>query len=398
MHPKDIQKYHQLFHEELFDFVIPFWLSHSLDKADGGYFSCLERDGTVFDTDKFAWMQGREIWMFSKLCASYGTRPEWLAAARHGADFMRRHALAPSGDVYFALDKKGRPLIQPYNIYADCFLCTAYAQYARVSGETWAESEALRLYQRIQDRQDDPKGQWTKQIPGARSLCAMSFPMIQMTMARELKGYLPNEVVDPVVKATLDTFFARHVDRERKLIFERVLPDGGHLFDVMEGRLLNPGHGLEILWLIMDVAHSLGDAAMVADCAEMMLWCMDNGWDEKYGGLFYYRDYKNFPLDKIESNMKLWWVHAEAINAMLLAHKLTGDARHLKWFETLCDYSFTHFSDRDGGGEWFGYLERDGSPATTLKGGKWKGFFHLPRTLMLCEQWLKEMEQTANQP
>lgn len=391
MQRQKIEAYHKQFRDELFRSVIPFWLNHSIDRENGGYHSCLERDGTVFDTDKFSWMQAREIWMFSKLCQVYGTRPEWLEAARHGAEFMRAHAKAPGGDTYFSLDNQGNPLIAPYNIYADCFLCTAYAQYARVSGEAWAKDEALRLYRRIQQRQHNPKGQWNKQMPGARSLCAMSFPMIQMTMARELMGYLPDDVVEPVVQETLRTFFARHVDRERKLVFERVLEDGGHLLDVMEGRLLNPGHALEILWLIMDVAHARGDQAMVEDCAEMMLWSVENGWDEKHGGIFYYRDYKGYPLDKIEGNMKIWWVHVEAINAMLLAHKLTGSAAHEAWFERLCAYSFGHFSDRAGGGEWYGYLERDGSPAFTLKGGKWKGFFHLPRSLMLCERWLAEM-------
>lgn len=327
--------------------------------------------------------------MFSKLCAEYGVREEWLDAARHGANFLRKHAVAPSGDVYFALDKKGHPLIQPYNIYADCFLVMAYAAYARVSGEEWAKDEALRLYKRIQARQDDPKGRWTKQVPGARNLCAMSFPMIQMSMARELLGFLPDDVVQPVIDATLDAFFSRHVDRERRLIFERVLPDGGHMFDIMEGRLLNPGHALEILWLIMDVARDRGDRDMVGDCAEMMLWSIENGWDERQGGIFYYRDYKGYPLDKIESNMKLWWVHCEAMNALLLAHTLTGSKAHAEWFERVCDYSFSRFSDKAYGQEWFGYLERDGSLAFTLKGGKWKGFFHLPRTLMLCEKWLR---------
>lgn len=388
MEQKRVSELHRLFSEELFESVVPFWLNHSLDREHGGYFSCLERDGAVFDTDKFAWMQGRGIWMFSKLCSQYGARSEWLEAARHGAEFMRAHGGAPNGDTYFALDRKGNPLVQPYNIYSDCFLCTAYAEYSRVSGEEWAKDEALRLYRRIQERQDNPKGIWTKQIPGSRVFCAMSFPMVQMTMARELSGYLPDEVVEPVIQNTLDAFWIRHVDRERKRVFERVLPDGSHDFSVMEGRLLNPGHALEILWLIMDVADSRGDRKMVEDCAEAMLWSIGSGWDEKYGGIFYYRDYMGYPTEKLESGMKLWWVHAEALAAMLLAYKLTGDSRHERWFEKLCDYSFTHFSDKGHGGEWFGYLDRRGEPAFTLKGGKWKGFFHIPRALMLCEQWL----------
>lgn len=387
---KELASYHEIYRSELFDHVIPFWLSHSLDREKGGYFSLLERDGTVFDTDKYAWMQGREIWMFSKLCSVYGTRPEWLEAAKLGVDFMRAHGRAENGDFYFAMDREGRPLIQPYNIFSDCFMCTALVEYARVSGDTQAAGEGLAIYRRIQQRKENPKGIWTKAVPGGRNLCAMAMPMIQMMMARELKGFVPDEELMPIIESNLNLFFKRHVDRERECVFERVLPDGGHLFDVMEGRLLNPGHALENLWFVMDVAHDLGREDLVRDAAQIMLWTVRRGWDERYGGLFYYQDYMGYPTDKLESQMKLWWVHAEAINAFLLAYRLTGSEEHLKWFRKLHDYSFEHFSDH-AYGEWYGYLDRQGEPAFGLKGGKWKGFFHLPRMLMVCEGWLSEM-------
>ena len=381
----------QQYHEELFDSVIPFWQNHSLDTEHGGYFTCLDRDGKVFDTDKFTWLQAREVWMFSKLCTDYGVRKEWLDAASLGVEFLKKHVISPEGDAYFSLDRKGAPLVQPYNIYSDCFLCLGYAEYSRVSGDDWAKKEALRLYNRIQERKDSPKGRWSKQAPRARTFAAMGFNMIQMTMARELMDYLPESVVEPVIKSTLDAFWNLHADREKKTIFERVMPDGSKNFDVMEGRLINPGHALEILWLIMDVANSRGDSKMVADSAEAMLWSIQKGWDKEYGGIFYYMDYLGYPTEKLESGMKLWWVHAEALCAMLLAYRLTGSAEHLYWFETITKYSFEHFSDRQGGGEWYGYLDRRGEPALTLKGGKWKGFFHLPRALMLCSQWLNEI-------
>lgn len=375
---------------ELFASVVPFWLDHSLDREFGGYFSCLERDGTVFDTDKFTWMQGREIWMFAKLCSVYGSRKEWLDAARLGVDFMREHALALSGDCYFALDRQGNPLTQPYNIFSDCFLCVGYAEYARVSGDAWAREEALRLYRRIQQRKDNPKGVWSKPIPGARQLCAMGFPMIQMMMARELNGFIPDAELEPIIEENLRILFQRHVDRERRCVFERVLPDGGHLFEVMEGRLLNPGHALEVLWFVMDVAHQRGDRAMVEDVAKIMLWAIERGWDEQHGGIFYYQDYMGYPTEKLESSMKLWWVHAEALCAFLLAHKLTGSAAHEAWFHRIHEYTWARFPDPQHG-EWYGYLDRQGTPAFSLKGGKWKGFFHLPRALYTCEGWLREM-------
>lgn len=398
MQPHEVSAYRRIYRNELFDSVIPFWLNHSIDREHGGYFSCLERNGTVFDTDKFAWMQGREIWMFAKLCSAYGTRPEWLAAAKAGVDFMRQHGRAPNGDFYFALDRRGNPLTAPYNIFSDCFMCVALAEYARVSGDSQAAQEAQDIYHRIQQRKDNPKGIWTKAIAGTRSMGAMGFPMIQMMMARELRGLIDEETILRIVRENLALFFDRHVDRERKCVFERVPMGGGRNFDNMEGRLLNPGHALEILWFVMDIAHTmLNDQAMVEDLADIMLWCIERGWDKQYGGIFYYQDYLGYPTEKLESTMKLWWVHNEAIIAMLLATRLTGSALHEDWFKRLHAYSFEHFSDRAGGGEWYGYLDRRGEPVFGLKGGKWKGFFHLPRMLMVCEQLLAQMEAEAVQ-
>ena len=52
---------------ELFENVLPFWLHRSQDFEQGGYYTCLNRRGEVFDTDKFVWLQGREVWLFSML-------------------------------------------------------------------------------------------------------------------------------------------------------------------------------------------------------------------------------------------------------------------------------------------------------------------------------------------
>ena len=48
---------------ELFENVLPFWLHRSQDFEQGGYYTCLNRRGEVFDTDKFVWLQGREVWL-----------------------------------------------------------------------------------------------------------------------------------------------------------------------------------------------------------------------------------------------------------------------------------------------------------------------------------------------
>ena len=61
----DFKQLEKQYRDELLQNVIPFWLEKSQDKEYGGYFTCLARQGNVFDTDKFIWLQGREVWLFA---------------------------------------------------------------------------------------------------------------------------------------------------------------------------------------------------------------------------------------------------------------------------------------------------------------------------------------------
>ena len=49
----DFKKLANQYKDELMNNVLPFWLNHSQDTEYGGYFTCLDREGNVFDTDKF---------------------------------------------------------------------------------------------------------------------------------------------------------------------------------------------------------------------------------------------------------------------------------------------------------------------------------------------------------
>jgi len=67
----------------LLEDIVPFWLRHSLDRQCGGYLHHLDRDGSVWCTDKMMWMQGREVWMFARLYNMVERREEWLLSLIH---------------------------------------------------------------------------------------------------------------------------------------------------------------------------------------------------------------------------------------------------------------------------------------------------------------------------
>ena len=97
----ELQKVQSQLEQELFERVIPFWERHSLDSTYGGYFNCLDEDGSVYDTTKHIWLQGRQAWMFAKLYETVQPEQSWLDIARLGIDFLRNHAITENHRVYF---------------------------------------------------------------------------------------------------------------------------------------------------------------------------------------------------------------------------------------------------------------------------------------------------------
>lgn len=383
--PAKYQQYEKQYLAALRDAVIPFWQKYSIDHAHGGYFSCLDRDGTVYDSDKFIWLQARQVWTFSMLFNRLEQRQQWLDIARHGIDFLRKHGRDAEGNWYFALDQQGHALVQPYNIFSDCFAAMAFSEFARASGDEACRNMALQTYKNILTRQDHPKGKYSKIVPGTRPLRSFALPMILANLTTEmswlLKGGDEQANTESLVNDIMNTF----LDKEQGIIYEHVALDGSHP-DCFDGRLINPGHGLESMWFMMEIAQKHGDHKTIEQAVDAALSILQFGWDEKHGGIFYFLDAKNKPPQQLEWDQKLWWVHVEALIAMLMGYALTGREACWQWFEKLHDYTWSHFPDPQYG-EWFGYLNRRGEVLLSLKGGKWKGCFHVPRALFRC--WLE---------
>ena len=376
----------------LLEQVMPFWDRHSLDDEHGGYFTCLDRDGTVFDTDKFMWLQCRQLWMYSMLHNRLEARPEWLQRARHGADFLRDHGTDDDGNWYFALARDGRPLVQPYNIFSDCFAAMAFAQYALASRDDTAQRIAADAYGNVLRRKDNPKGRYTKAVPGTRPMVSLALPMILANLSLEVEAILERQTVEMAVDMCVDEVFGLFLDPERGILREGVAPDGS-VVDCFDGRLVNPGHGIEAMWFLMDIGERRGDHGLIERCADVILRTLEFGWDAENGGIFYFLDIEGRPPQQLEWDQKLWWVHLEALVATVMGYRLTGRAELWTWYERLHDYAWPRFADAEFG-EWYGYLNRRGEVLLPLKGGKWKGCFHVPRAHFLC---MRELEKLAAQ-
>jgi N-acylglucosamine 2-epimerase len=383
-----------LYKDTLLNNVLPFWETHSIDWQSGGYYTCLDRQGQIYDTDKFIWLQNRQVWIFSNFYNEIEPRESWLRIAENGAAFLAQHGRDNDGNWYFSLDRNGAPLIQPYNIFSDCFAAMAFSKYAMASGESWAKNVALQAYNNVLRRKDNPKGKYSKAYPGTRPLKSLAVPMILANLSLEMDWLITSDRLDSVLDATVAEVMTDFYDADRGLLYEHVGPDGSFV-DCFEGRLLNPGHSIEAMWFIMAIAERRNDRATIDKAIAIILATLEFAWDPIHGGLFYFMDADGHPPQQLEWDQKLWWVHLESLVALAMAYRLTGRSDCWDWYQKLHDYTWKHFADKEHG-EWFGYLNRQGEVLLNLKGGKWKGCFHVPRAMYLCWQQFEAIDKAKN--
>ena len=375
-----------------------FWLKNGMDRKYGGVYTCLDRKGEIYSTDKSVWMQGRCGWMFSHLCSVYGSRPEWLEAAKSCLDFLEDHCInhAAGGRMYFTVTEDGRPLRQRRYYFSEAFYAMANGEYYSVTGEREHLERARRAYDLYWDLAHgmaDPTGLGPKTIPETRTGRAFGTPMIILNVTSILMQADPERkaLYEERAAQCVDEIFRYHVKPELKCVLENVAEDGTPRLYYTEGRIVNPGHDIEGVWFLLEHAQRTGGQELVKKAAQIFDWAIEAGWDKEYGGLLYFVDCLGKPPEAYEHDMKLWWPHNEIMISSLMLYRDTGDEKYFDWFEKTVAYCREHFSDPEYG-EWYGYLRRDGLPTQpSTKGSTFKGPFHLPRALIQCDVMLGQL-------
>ena len=375
-----------------------FWLRNGMDREHGGVYTCLDRYGRVYSTDKSVWMQGRCGWIFAYLCHVYGPKKEWLEASKSCLDFMEKYCINPDADgrMYFTVTADGKPLRQRRYYFSEAFYAIANAEYYGVTGDKECLERAKKAYNIYWDLwhgAKDPTGLGPKTEPQTRSGRAFGLPMIYLNVTSVMLRVDPENkaLYEERAQGCVDDIFKYHVHPELHCVLENVGVNGEANLDYTDGRIVNPGHDIEGVWFLLEHAKRTGNKELVAKAEEIFNWAIKAGWDEEYQGLLYFVDCLGNPPEAYEHDMKLWWPHDEILISSLMLYRDTGKEEYLDWYFRTMDYCKKYFSDSDGG-EWYGYLRRDGKPTEpSTKGSTFKGPFHLPRMLIMTDLMLGEL-------
>lgn len=383
----DLASLGEFYRKQLLEDVVPFWFPRAVDEQFGGLLHCFDADGTLVDSDKSVWAQGRMAWMLLTMYTSVEKNPDWLKWAESALLFIEKHCVDQSdGRMYFHVAQDGTPIRKRRYAFSESFAAIAFAAHAQATGSEDSAQKARHWFDLFTKMNFTP-GMMAPKFTGNRPTTGLGSRMITLVTAQELRKFLGE---DPLwtqwIDRCIDDLKTLFLKPDIRAVMEVVSPDG-EIIDHFDERTQNPGHAIEGGWFVLEEARYRGnDPELIKIGCQMIDWSFERGWDHEMGGLFYFRDVYGKPVQEYWHNMKFWWPHDEALIATVLAYKMTGEPRYAEWHAKVKDWSFNHFQDKVNG-EWFGYLNRDGSPSNTLKGSLWKSFFHHPRAMWTCAHY-----------
>ena len=387
-----IKQWAESYKTDLTENIMPFWMEHGWDKVNGGVYTCVDRDGSLIDSTKSVWFQGRFAFICAYACNNVEKNPLWLEAAKSTLDFIEKHCFDENGRMYFSVTAEGKPLRMRRYVFSETFAAIAMSEYALATGDQKYAERAIQIFKDIQRFLTTP-GILAPKFEESVQLQSHSIIMILINVASCIRKVIN----DPKLTEQIDESIAKlkkyFIHPEFKCLLETV-GKNGEFVDTCMGRTINPGHCIETSWFILEVAKQRGWDKEITDMAlQIFDWSWDWGWDKQYGGIINFRDCRNLPSQDYSQDMKFWWPQTETIIASLYAYLATGDDEYIYKHQRISEWTYAHFPDAEFG-EWYGYLHRDGTVAQPAKGNLFKGPFHIPRMMIksysLCQEILNK--------
>lgn len=370
----------------LFENVIPFWERYAVDPS-GGLVTCIADDGTWLSRDKWMWSQWRAVWVFSRLFNSFGEDPHWLHRAWHIYDYAIRYGWnAEQKGWNLCVDERGRVLRGMESIYVDGFAMYGLAELYRATGNEevreWLLKTADAVAERLQQAHEKiphfpyPIDPGTR-VHGIPMLFSLNFGEAALALGNERYA----DISRSLSREVLECFYRP----DRDLILERIATDMTEVPGT-KGTAVVPGHVIEDLWFQIYLDKQLGQGKYLPFLRRQILRHFELGWDKEFGGIFLAVDADGgSDVAWGHADSKLWWPQTEALVALSMAYRDTGEPAFSSAYDQVLNYCMNHYPVAEHG-EWRQKLDRRGQLLHDLVALPVKDPFHLPRALILqCE-------------
>ena len=368
------------YRSDLVNNILPFWLRDAIDYENGGIYTCLDKEGNIYVTDKSVWFQGRALWVFSKAYNCIEKNEEYLKAAKNIYKFFPK-CTDTDGRMFFTVTNDGRELQKRRYYFSETFAAIGCAELYKATGDKEVLESAEKYFTVAYECFKGIRKNPPKINPLHQQTKALSPVMIMLATAqvmRSVDGLY--DKYNAIAKECLDEILHGGYLTERALL-ESVSVDDKFI-DSPNGRIVNPGHSLEAAWFILAEGLVTNNDEAITAAKRIIDITLPLGIDKNHGGIIAFTDLDGKPPVQLEWDMKLWWPQCETMIALRLAYTVFKDEKYLKLYEEFKEYCEKYFVDNEHG-EWYGYLHYDNTVSTTLKGNIFKGPFHIPRLYII---------------
>ncbi len=382
------QDFRRRIEAELKEDILPFWLKHTIDEENGGFFGRISNSLKVDPrAEKGLILTARILWTFSHACRLLGG-DAFRRCAERAYEYLTEKFWDPEfGGFYWLVDYRGRPLDTRKKIYGQAFgvyaltefflatrreecleralhlrTLTAGASYDSRNGgyfETYNRDWTLAEDQRLSDVDLDEKKSMNTHLHVLEAWSSL----LRAQPGTELHGLL-----EELVLQFLDRIIDPATWHFRMFFDEEWRPRSDHI---------SFGHDIEGSWLLCEAAESLGDGNItrrVREVAIKMARAVLEQAVDGDGGLLYEAD----PAGIVDDD-KHWWPQAEAVVGFMNAYQLSGRNCFFEASMNCWRFIEDHIVDRRYG-EWFWKVSREGTPSgDRFKVDPWKCPYHNSR-------------------
>ncbi|WP_255577383.1 AGE family epimerase/isomerase [Elizabethkingia sp. JS20170427COW] len=211
-----------------------------------------DQDGSLIDTDKAVWIQGRFAWLLATLYNTVEPKQEWLDGAKTGVDFLLNKCFALDGQMYFHVAQDGQPIRKRRYFFSETFAAIALSAYAKATGDPFYEEKAKKIFSTCLQYASGEK-QIPAKFENTRPTKGIGIPMIMTNTAQQIRETIQDERCDEWIEKWISEIEKDFVKDDIRCVMEQVSPEG-EIIDHIDGRTLNPGHAIEGAWFILHEA------------------------------------------------------------------------------------------------------------------------------------------------
>lgn len=337
---RDLEAFRNHYRHYLFEEYLPFWDQHGIDHELGGFMCSLDHDGTLINTDKHMWYQGRGLWVYSYLYNHFGGE-QYLEVAKKTRDFLIHHGRDENGDWVMGLDRQGNAVSPATRRgYAGMFVAEGLQEYAKATGDQESMDLAIDSLWRAMKAWDDPT------CPSDESYIPVSYPgmrtlgshMVAILILTQILERISDPKLEALADQVVDAIENRFWNPEYQLLNEALGHDYRRPDDANED-FIYLGHAIETLWMMLPEAMRRKDRRLFDLMAERFRRHIEVAWDDVCGGVFRAAQiHGGYTVDKV------LWAQEEVLVGTMILMEHTDLEWPAHWFGRVFEYVEDRFS------------------------------------------------------